>query len=151
MRPFVCKWAWKIWKQLLTSNQVGWFLRKLMTSTTVDTEYKLNEDRSTFTKVVPGWNLVWQLTFDARWPLIWRGQQNIQCPRKESSSQREVFQAEKRFAAQMNFGFYELWLQVGRLMETSGGSVVQEMRLKSIWIICLLIIILCPGMQIMER
>ena len=31
--------------------QVGWFLRKLMTSTTVDTEYKLNEDKSTFTKV----------------------------------------------------------------------------------------------------
>ena len=33
------------------SDQVGWILRKLMTSTTVDTEYKLNEDKSTFTKV----------------------------------------------------------------------------------------------------
>ena len=32
-------------------DQVGWILRKLMTSTTVDTEYKLNEDKSTFTKV----------------------------------------------------------------------------------------------------
>ena len=46
-----------VWKAIILENletmpdQVGWILRKLMTSTTVDTEYKLNEDKSTFTKV----------------------------------------------------------------------------------------------------
>ena len=41
---------WEI-RKLCLIIQVGWILRKLMTSTTVDTEYKLNEDKSTFTKV----------------------------------------------------------------------------------------------------
>ena len=92
-------------------DQVGWILRKLMTSTTVDTEYKLNEDKSTFTKVFGALNRndATKHTFSARWPLIWRGRQNIQCPRKESSSQREAFQAKRRSAGQTSFGLFYLW------------------------------------------
>ena len=58
-----------IWENLETRpNQVGWILRKLMTSTTVDTEYKLNEDKSTFTKVFGALNRndVTKHTFSAR-------------------------------------------------------------------------------------
>ena len=38
-------------EQFLCCREVGWFLRKLMTSTTADVEYKLSPDSGTFTKI----------------------------------------------------------------------------------------------------
>ena len=38
-------------EQFLSCREVGWFLRKLMTSTTADVEYKLSPDSGTFTKI----------------------------------------------------------------------------------------------------
>jgi len=37
--------------KFLECRRVGWLLRKLMTSTQADVEYKLSEDKGTFTKV----------------------------------------------------------------------------------------------------
>ena len=51
-------------EQFLSCREVGWFLRKLMTSTTVDTEYKLNEDKTTFTKVYMMVNSQRRLAFE---------------------------------------------------------------------------------------
>ena len=48
---------WKLEKrdnnfeEFLSCRQVGWFLRKLMTSSVADVEYKLSQDTNTFTKV----------------------------------------------------------------------------------------------------
>merc|ERR1712098_708614 len=38
-------------EEFLSCRQVGWFLRKLMTSSVADVEYQLTPDRGTFTKV----------------------------------------------------------------------------------------------------
>ena len=48
---------WKLEKrdnnfdEFLCCRQVGWFLRKLMTSSVADVEYSLSQDTNTFTKV----------------------------------------------------------------------------------------------------
>ena len=49
---------WKLEKrdnnfdEFLSCRQVGWFLRKLMTSSVADVEYSLSQDANTFTKVI---------------------------------------------------------------------------------------------------
>ena len=49
---------WKLEKrdnnfdEFLSCRQVGWFLRKLMTSSVADVEYSLSQDANTFTKVM---------------------------------------------------------------------------------------------------
>ena len=51
---------WKLEKrdnnfdEFLSCRQVGWFLRKLMTSSVADVEYSLSQDANTFTKVIIG-------------------------------------------------------------------------------------------------
>ena len=48
---------WKLEKRdnnfedFLSCREVGWFLRKLMTSSVADVEYRLSPDTATFTKV----------------------------------------------------------------------------------------------------
>ena len=49
---------WKLEKrdnnfdEFLCCRQVGWFLRKLMTSSVANVEYSLSQDKNTFTKVI---------------------------------------------------------------------------------------------------
>merc|ERR1711936_192826 len=71
MEDMVGKWKLEKrdpnFEEFLICRQVGWFLRKLMTSTTVDTEYKLNEDKSTFTKEESLWQRRGGKTYGDKW------------------------------------------------------------------------------------
>ena len=55
MSDMVGKWKLekrdKNFEEFLCCRQVGWFLRKLMTSSVADVEYSLSKDSDTFTKV----------------------------------------------------------------------------------------------------
>ena len=55
MSDMVGKWKLekrdKNFEEFLSCRQVGWFLRKLMTSSVADVEYSLSKDSDTFTKV----------------------------------------------------------------------------------------------------
>ena len=56
MSDMVGKWRLekrdKNFEEFLCCRNVGWFLRKLMTSTSADIEYKLSPELGTFTKVI---------------------------------------------------------------------------------------------------
>ena len=83
-------------EQFLCCRNVGWFLRKLMTTTQADIEYKLSP--GTFTKVTTaslGRTTVYDMPTEGEF-----------CPAKTLSGQPET----------------------GRIFETSGGNLVQEMR-----------------------
>ena len=83
-------------EEFLSCRQVGWFLRKLMTSSVADVEYQLTPDRGTFTKVTSTYGGT------SKYPMPTDGEF---CPKKTLSGKPEV----------------------GRIFETSGGNMVQEM------------------------
>ena len=83
-------------EEFLCCRQVGWFLRKLMTSGTADLEYKMSEQEGTFTKVTSsmGRSTTYDMPTEGEF-----------CPTKTLSGKPEM----------------------GRIMESSGGNLVQEM------------------------
>ena len=81
--------------QFLCCRNVGWFLRKLMTSTSADIEYKLTPD--TFTKITTA-SMGRTTTYDMP-------TEGDYCPAKTLSGKPET----------------------GRIFESSGGHLVQEM------------------------
>ena len=83
--------------EFLVCREVGWFLRKLMTTTQADIEYKLSPCQGTFTKVTSaslGRTTVYDMPTEGEF-----------CPAKTLSGRPEI----------------------GRIFETSGGNLVQEM------------------------
>jgi len=94
---------WKLEKrdnnfdEFLSCRQVGWFLRKLMTSSVADVEYSLSQDANTFTKVTSsmGRSTTYNMPTEGEF-----------LPAKTLSGKEEV----------------------GRIFETSGANMVQEMR-----------------------
>merc|ERR1711923_392261 len=82
--------------KFLQCREVGWFLRKLMTSSVADVEYRLSEDCATFTKVTSsmGRSTTYDMPTEGEF-----------CPSKTLSGKPEM----------------------GRILETSGGNLVQEM------------------------
>ena len=84
-------------EEFLCCREVGWFLRKLMTSTTADMEWRLSPDLGTLTKVTSSMGRSTTYTMPTEGEF---------CPSKTLSGRPEY----------------------GRITETSGGHMVQEMR-----------------------
>ena len=85
-------------EEFLTCREVGWFLRKLMTTpANVYQEYKLSPDNATFTKITSS------MGRSTNYDMPTEGEY---CPTKTLSGKQET----------------------GRLFETSGGNLVLEMR-----------------------
>jgi len=84
-------------EEFLCCRQVGWFLRKLMTTTSHNMEYSLSPDAGTLTKVTSsmGRSTVYDMPTEGEF-----------CPAKTLSGKPEF----------------------GRIFETSGGNMIQEMR-----------------------
>jgi len=84
-------------EEFLCCRQVGWFLRKLMTTTSTNMEYSLSPDAGTLTKVTSsmGRSTVYDMPTEGEF-----------CPAKTLSGKPEF----------------------GRIFETSGGNMIQEMR-----------------------
>jgi len=84
-------------EEFLSCRQVGWFLRKLMTTTSTNMEYSLSPDAGTLTKVTSsmGRSTVYDMPTEGEF-----------CPAKTLSGKPEF----------------------GRIFETSGGNMIQEMR-----------------------
>jgi len=101
MNEMVGKWKLekrdKNFDEFLSCRQVGWFLRKLMTSSVADVEYSLSQDANTFTKVTSsmGRSTTYNMPTEGEF-----------LPAKTLSGKEEV----------------------GRIFETSGANMVQEMR-----------------------
>ena len=96
-----------------------------MTSTSVDMEYSLSEDRKTFTKVTSrrdnNWTTIVKVTtagFGRRTEYPMPTMEEF-FPKKTLSGQ----EGEEKLRDMWHF-----LAEIGRLMETSGGNVVQEMR-----------------------
>merc|ERR1719208_692687 len=96
-------WQWRLesrdnnFEEFLCCRQVGWFLRKLMTTGTADLEYRLSEQEGTFTKVTSsmGRSTTYDMPTEGEF-----------CPTKTLSGKPEY----------------------GRIFETSGGNMIQEMK-----------------------
>ena len=97
------------WLQRLGGFSGSWWPAPLWTQNTSSMRTKLHSLRFTWWLIVSvGLHLkicclmavsgLVLTTFFNRWPRIFRGQQNIQCPHKESSSQRKAFRAKKKYA-----------------------------------------------------
>ena len=101
VRDMVGKWKLESrdnnFEQFLCCREVGWFLRKLMTSTTADMEWRLSPEEGTLTKVTSsmGRSTTYDMPTEGEF-----------CPSKTLSGRPEY----------------------GRILETSGGHMVQEMR-----------------------
>ena len=67
--------------KFLQCREVGWFLRKLMTSSVADVEYKLSADRGTFTKITSTYGGT------SHYPMPTEGEF---CPKKTLSGRVEV-------------------------------------------------------------
>jgi len=93
---------WKLEKRdgnfedFLRCRQVGWFLRKMMTSASAGVEYSLSEDAATFTKITTS------MGRSSTYPMPTVGEFT---PKRTLSGKEEV----------------------GRIFETSGGNMIQEM------------------------
>jgi len=78
---------WKLEKRdenfgdFLTCREVGWFLKKLMTSSTADVEYTLSPDRGTFTKITSTYGGT------SHYPMPTEGEF---CPKKTLSGKQEI-------------------------------------------------------------
>merc|ERR1739838_759771 len=89
-------------ESFLTCREVGWFLRKLMTTpANVYQEYRLSPDNTTFTKITSsmGRSTNYDMPVEGEY-----------CPTKTLSGKQEL----------------------GRLFETSGGNLILEMQCNDI-------------------
>jgi len=85
MEDMVGKWKLETRDQnfgdFLACRQVGWFLRKLMTSSVAEVEYTLASDRGTFTKITSTYGGT------SQYPMPTEGEF---CPKKTLSGKPEV-------------------------------------------------------------
>merc|ERR1711976_162517 len=101
MEEMVGKWKMESrddkFEQFLCCRQVGWFLRKLMCSSTTMMEYILTPESGTLTKITSsmGRSTTYDMPTEGEY-----------CPNKTLSGKPEI----------------------GRIFETSGGNMIQEMR-----------------------